>query len=246
MQTRDLTDVNNAPREYAERFLQYFSDHPLDPAAIPLDLDTQDWHVLLRLAGGYCFIAPAFDEPMGDYWTARKEFSDDFIKSLKKVRSDARKFVSEHVRIETRREVWGIRKLPDDSTISELDTDVYLVSELLDVTKALLGRIAHIQKKRKPLVADDRNFFLFLMDAFLKLRGWTVETAIHQEIAYFVNAHIDAARLPDNALLRDHVRQRLGHFRERNEALVLRVEADVWKYVERATGLQLITENPKS
>ncbi|PYX53827.1 MAG: hypothetical protein DMG76_24080 [Acidobacteria bacterium] len=151
----------------------------------------------------------------------------------------------EHIWLETRTEVCGVRRVAEDRTPSTLAKDIPELSQFLQIAERLQSRVAVIREKRKPKVDDDSNFYLFLMATFLKHRGADIDTAIFQEIADYVNAHF-YAKNEHTSLDRDDVRMRVRRFCDRNSEFSQRVEADVLAYIQRETGIMPITKIAKA
>jgi hypothetical protein len=225
-------------QEYAERFLEYFQDLVPNPGQSALDTQglPDDWKVLSHLANQFCSFARALDRPVHGHWSKRRGHAKQLLLSLSRAAKEAEKFLREHIWLETRTEVCGVRRDIADGTPSTLAKDFRELSQFLQTAKRLQSRVGVIRTKRKPKVDDDSNFYLFLMEMFMKHRGAQIETAIFQEIADYANAHFYAGTKDDKPLDRDDVRTRIRRFRARNSEFSQRVEADVLAYVQRETG----------
>jgi hypothetical protein len=234
-------------RDRAERFLQYFKDLTPNPgqSTLCIQILPTDCEVLSHLAMMFCSFAQALDRPVGGHWRKRREHGKQLLGSLARVRKSAEEFLREHIWLETRTEVCDVRRDTSDVAPSTLHKDIPELSQFLQIAERLQVRVSVIREKRKPMVADDSNFYLFLMAIFLKYRGAQIETAIFQEIADYVNAHFHADN-KQTSLDRDDVRMHIRRFRARNSELSQRVEADVLAYIERETGIMPITKIAKA
>ena len=227
-------------REDAERFLDFFHDLIANPKGEALDISPlpDDWRVLFSLANGFCVLAPELDREVGGYWTARKKLCDELLKLLPASSDVASNFLSKHIWIETRREICGIRQEPGDGVLSTLDEDIRHVDQFLTSIEYLRKRLPIVRGTRKPKFDHDANCYLFLMKIFLReIRGATIDTAVCQEIADFVNALLAAKRKKyPEPLDRADVKQRTDRFKKLNKIFADKVEKDPWAYIRRETA----------
>jgi len=213
----------------AQRFWEFFRESKGDPRIAP---DSVLWSLSWR----YCMLpVKAWDKPMIEHWRHRRALALNFIGYASKLVRLIDDLVFEEIAIQAHYQVLGTGRTPASriGATSLEGTAVALKMLKNDLIEAQRF-CAAIARKRKPRIEDDRNFFLVVMDAYLRNRSPKMpHTAACAEIALYVSAHQYSVNQNAKHVDQEDIQTRIERFRERNPEVAAQIYSDPSPLVER-------------
>jgi hypothetical protein len=196
-----------------------------------------DRRILERLGLLFWIHGEMLERGMYKHWKERRGNAEVLLNAHEKVIEAADKLIFEEAWIQTRFEVCGTgRHAAKDIGVDSIDYILNLY-RLIEVLNQLKPTLMELRGKRKLLIKDDQNLFLYLMAAFCRLQGhlWHREhlsaAAIHREIATLVEAWRVSLGSKDEILDEKEVGRRIDRFRLRNKDAAGLIDSNPPKFI---------------